>query len=193
MVLSSPPQLLRNSDGSDSGSNDRQAPEGASAGSETPRRPVRSRPIHQLSRSAAAPGKTREVCLLPHPNGVLSSCLCCCPCSVPIWSHSQISELQDQLSQLQDEFTQKEAECATLRNMVEERNTFITTMKTEIYRKEYRNDTERVELHSQILQKDAIITKLEVRPSISAMGGGVTRGIVGGGGERGWVYMYNGD
>lgn len=47
--------------------------------------------------------------------------------------------------------------------MVEERNAFITTMKTEIYRKEYRNDTERVELHSQVLQKDAIITKLEVK------------------------------
>lgn len=55
-----------------------------------------------------------------------------------------------------------EAECAALRNMVEERNTFITTMKTEIYRKEYKNDTERVDLHSQILQKDAIIKKLEV-------------------------------
>ena len=55
-----------------------------------------------------------------------------------------------------------EAECAALRNMVEERNAFITTMKTEIYRKEYKNDTERVDLHSQILQKDAIIKKLEV-------------------------------
>ena len=46
--------------------------------------------------------------------------------------------------------------------MVEERNTFITTMKTEIYRKEYRNDTERVDLNTQIHQKDAIIKKLEV-------------------------------
>lgn len=55
-----------------------------------------------------------------------------------------------------------EAECAALRNMVEERNTFITTMKTEIYRKEYKNDTERVDLHNQILQKDAIIKKLDV-------------------------------
>jgi len=54
-----------------------------------------------------------------------------------------------------------EAECAALRNMVEERNTFITTMKTEIYRKEYKNDTERVDLHGQILQKDNVIKKLE--------------------------------
>lgn len=74
-----------------------------------------------------------------------------------------MSEMRDQLAQLQDEYTQMEAECATLRNMVEERNAFITTMKSEIYRKEYKNDTERVDLHSQILQKDAIIKKLEVR------------------------------
>ena len=66
------------------------------------------------------------------------------------------------MSQLQDEYTAMEAECATLRNMVEERNVFITTMKTEIYRKEYKNDTERVDLHNQLLQKDAVIKKLEV-------------------------------
>jgi len=80
---------------------------------------------------------------------------------------SQIASLRDQISQLQDEHTQMEAECAALRNMVEERNTFITTMKTEIYRKEYKNDTERVDLHGQILQKDNVIKKLEVSTTIS--------------------------
>ena len=71
--------------------------------------------------------------------------------------------MRDQLAQLQDEYTQVESECAALRNMVEERNTFITTMKTEIYRKEYKNDTAKVDLHNQLLQKDSIIKKLEVR------------------------------
>ena len=66
------------------------------------------------------------------------------------------------MTQLQDEFTQMESECVTLRNMLEERNTFITTMKSEIYRKEYRNDTQRVDLQNQILHKDATIKKLEV-------------------------------
>jgi hypothetical protein len=50
-----------------------------------------------------------------------------------------------------------------LRNMLEERNAYITTMKSEIYRKEYRNDTQKVDLQSQILQKDAALKKLEVR------------------------------
>lgn len=81
---------------------------------------------------------------------------------------SQIASLRDQISQLQDEHTQMGAECAALRNMVEERNTFITTMKTEIYRKEYKNDTERVDLHGQILQKDNVIKKLEVSTTICA-------------------------
>lgn len=57
---------------------------------------------------------------------------------------------------------QVEAECSALRNMVEERNAFITTMKSEIYRKEYLNDTEKMDLHQQLLQKDTIIKKLEV-------------------------------
>ena len=47
--------------------------------------------------------------------------------------------------------------------MVEERNAFITTMKSEIYRKEYLNDTEKMDLHQQLLQKDTIMKKLEVR------------------------------
>ena len=72
-------------------------------------------------------------------------------------------ELQRQYNQLQDEFTQLEAECSTLRTMVEERNTFIKTMKSEIYRKEYKNDTERVDLRGQLMQRDALIKKLEVR------------------------------
>ena len=72
-------------------------------------------------------------------------------------------ELQRQYGQLQDEFAQLEAECATLRTMVEERNTFIKTMKSEIYRKEYRNDTERVDMKNQLLQRDALIKKMEVR------------------------------
>lgn len=55
-----------------------------------------------------------------------------------------------------------EAECGALRNMVEERNAFITTMKSEIYRKEYLNDTERAELHTQLMNKDTFIKKLEV-------------------------------
>ena len=50
----------------------------------------------------------------------------------------------------------------TLRNMVEERDKFITTMKSEIYRKEYKSDTEKVELRNQLLLKDASIKKLEV-------------------------------
>ena len=61
---------------------------------------------------------------------------------------------------------QVEAECSTLRNMVEERNTFITQIKSEIYRKEYLNDTERAELHTQLLHKDTQIKKLEVSGSI---------------------------
>jgi uncharacterized protein Yka (UPF0111/DUF47 family) len=70
--------------------------------------------------------------------------------------------LQDQLAQLQDEYTQLDSECAALRNMVEERNTFITSIKSEIYRKEYKNDTQRVDLHQQLFQKESIIKKLEV-------------------------------
>ena len=46
--------------------------------------------------------------------------------------------------------------------MVEERNTFITSIKSEIYRKEYKNDTQRVDLHQQLFQKELIIKKLEV-------------------------------
>ena len=46
--------------------------------------------------------------------------------------------------------------------MVEERNAFITTMKSEIYRKEYLNDTERTDLHTQLLHKDTLVKKLEV-------------------------------
>lgn len=72
-----------------------------------------------------------------------------------------MGELQRQYHQLQDEFSQLEAECATLRTMVEERNTFIKTMKSEIYRKEYRNDTERVDMRNQLLQRDALIKKME--------------------------------
>lgn len=70
--------------------------------------------------------------------------------------------MRHELHRLQDEFTEKESECVTLRNMLEERNTYITTMKSEIYRKEYRNDTQKVDLQSQILQKDAALKKMEV-------------------------------
>ena len=91
-------------------------------------------------------------------------------------------ELQRQYSQLQDEFSQLEAECATLRTMVEERNTFIKTMKSEIYRKEYKNDTERVDLRGQLLQRDAMIKKLEVREE----GGEVREEGRGGGKGRRW-------
>ena len=66
------------------------------------------------------------------------------------------------MAQLQDEYTQMDSECAALRNMVEERNTFITSIKSEIYRKEYKNDTQRVDLHQQLFQKESIIKKLEV-------------------------------
>ena len=55
-----------------------------------------------------------------------------------------------------------DSECAALRNMVEERNSFITSIKSEIYRKEYKNDTQRVDLHQQLFQKESIIKKLEV-------------------------------
>ena len=70
--------------------------------------------------------------------------------------------MQDQLAQLQDEYTQLDSKCAALCNMVEERNTFITSIKSEIYRKEYKNDTQRVDLHQQLFQKELIIKKLEV-------------------------------
>ncbi len=70
--------------------------------------------------------------------------------------------LQQQVTQLQDEFTQVESECVMLRDMLEERSSYITSMKSEIYRKEYRNDTKRVDLQNQILLKDASIKKLEV-------------------------------
>ena len=73
-----------------------------------------------------------------------------------------MTSLQEQLSQLQDEVAQRESECVTLRNMLEERNTYITTMKSEIYRKEYRNDTQRLELQNQLLLKEASVKKLEV-------------------------------
>ncbi len=71
--------------------------------------------------------------------------------------------MRDSFSQLQDEYTQLTAECSALRGMVEERDTFIKTMKTEIYRKEYKNDTAKVDLHQQLLQKEGSIKKLEVR------------------------------
>ena len=54
-------------------------------------------------------------------------------------------------------------ETETLRNMVLERNQFITTMKSEIYRKEYRNDTEKVDLQTQLIQKEKKVKVLEVR------------------------------
>lgn len=43
-----------------------------------------------------------------------------------------------------------------------ERNQFITSMKSEIYRKEYRNDTEKVDLQTQLLHKDKTVKMLEV-------------------------------
>lgn len=43
-----------------------------------------------------------------------------------------------------------------------ERNQFITSMKSEIYRKEYRNDTERVDLQTQLLHKEKAVKVLEV-------------------------------
>ena len=75
---------------------------------------------------------------------------------------TQMSVMRDQFSQQQDELTQLSAECSALRAMVEERDTFIKTMKTEIYRKEYKNDSAKVDLHHQLLQKDALVRKLEV-------------------------------
>ncbi len=57
---------------------------------------------------------------------------------------------------------QSESECETLKDMVMERNQLITGMKTEIYRKEYRNDTEKVDLKTQVLHKDKKIKILEV-------------------------------
>ena len=61
---------------------------------------------------------------------------------------------------------QWEGECETLQGMVRERNQFITSMKSEIYRKEYRNDTERVDLQTQIIQKDKMIAALEVHENV---------------------------
>ncbi len=71
------------------------------------------------------------------------------------------------MSHIQDEYTQIESECVALRGMVEERDAFITTMKSEIYRNEYKSDTEKVELHNQLLLKEANIKKLEVMGYIS--------------------------
>jgi len=90
----------------------------------------------------------------------------------------QLTILRDKLSHLQDEFAQLESECMTLRNMVEERDKFITTMKSEIYRKEYKSDTEKVELRNQLLLKEASIKKLEVRIYSQLSEGGVVKCLV---------------
>ena len=47
--------------------------------------------------------------------------------------------------------------------MILERDNFIRSMRSEIYRKEYRNDTERIDLQTQLIQKDKVIKDLEVR------------------------------
>ena len=90
---------------------------------------------------------------------------------------TEVTSLRERLGHIQDEYTQVrihpavamttssfqiEAECIALRNMVDERNAFITTIKSEIYRKEYLNDTQRAELQTQLLHKDTHIKKLEV-------------------------------
>ena len=74
----------------------------------------------------------------------------------------QIAALEIRISQLQDELTQVQSECIALHNVVEQRGAFITTMKSEICRKEYKNDTEMMELRSQVLLREANIKKLEV-------------------------------
>lgn len=51
--------------------------------------------------------------------------------------------------------------------MVLERNQFITSMKSEIYRKEYRNDTERVDLQTQLLHKEKAVKVLEVSKNLN--------------------------
>ena len=58
---------------------------------------------------------------------------------------------------------------------MEERNTFITSIKSEIYRKEYKNDTQRVDLHQQLFQKDSLIKKLEVHTFVHSMIGFILR------------------
>ena len=55
--------------------------------------------------------------------------------------------------------------------MVQDRNQFITTMKSEIYRKEYRNDTQRVDMQTQLIHKDKLISSLEVSTSTAAVCG----------------------
>ena len=47
--------------------------------------------------------------------------------------------------------------------MILERDNFIRSMRSEIYRKEYRNDTERIDLQTQLIQRDKVIKDLEVR------------------------------
>ena len=57
-----------------------------------------------------------------------------------------------------------------MQSMVRERNQFITSMKSEIYRKEYRTDTERVDMQTQIIQKDKMIAALEVERNVCVCG-----------------------
>ena len=63
---------------------------------------------------------------------------------------------------MKKEFAQLQAECDCLRTMVDERDVFITSVKSEIYRKDYKSDTEKMELRGLIMQKEASIKKLEV-------------------------------
>ena len=70
-----------------------------------------------------------------------------------VWSVVSVAAVQDH------------SERQTLQNMVQDRNQFITTMKSEIYRKEYRNDTQRVDMQTQLIHKDKLISSLEVSNS----------------------------
>ena len=84
--------------------------------------------------------------------------------------HQQVLVLKEQLEkvcycqplQVIASLSQDHSERQTLQNMVQDRNQFITSMKSEIYRKEYRNDTQRVDMQTQLLHKDKIISTLEV-------------------------------
>ncbi|XP_019853697.1 PREDICTED: dixin-like [Amphimedon queenslandica] len=78
----------------------------------------------------------------------------------------EIEELCEKLKNLEEQSKKVDSECDTLRNMVMERNQFITSMKSEIYRKEYRNDTERVDLQTQLHHKEKTAKVLEGEVSL---------------------------
>jgi hypothetical protein len=78
----------------------------------------------------------------------------------------EIEELIDKLKKAEEQCKKLETDCENLRGLVLDRNQFITSMKSEIYRKEYRNDTEKVDLQTQLLHKEKTLKVLEAEVSM---------------------------